>query len=198
MENKKIELELKKRIEKLKEEVEYQYQLTKSIVEDYGSELAGDVWDKYNAMNNEYRLLNLYFETSNRELKINLAKLVIENGNISEIKVNANKINYLIEFHPESILISGKYPYLGGNYNRKTEELTWKLRHTCKSPMGIDSNPDKDSILRNPCVACEFKGETNDGEVGIIYGNRDLTEIIKYSKKIENGIKTLFGTLFEE
>jgi|GEM_PF-4109753 len=195
MKNKKIELELKKRIEKLKEEVEYQYRLTESIIKDYGSELAGDVWDKYNAMKTEYELLKSSYNVQNT--KINLAKLVIENGNISEIKVNANKNNYSIKFNQESVLISGKYPYLGGHYNRKTEELTWELRHTCKSPRGIDSNPDKNSILRNPCVACEFKGETNDEEIGIIYGNRDLENIIKYSKEMENEFKTTLPKVFE-
>jgi len=191
MKNKKIELELKRRMEKLNEEVESQYQLTKSIIEDYGSELAGDIWDKYKNMEREYELLNKYFETSDKEIKINLEKLTIKNGNMSEMKVNANKNNYSVKFNSESIIILGEYPYIGGNYNRKAEELTWKLRHTCKSPTGMDSNPDKDSILRNPCIACKLNGETNDKEIGIIYGNKYLTEIISYSEKIEEEVKKL-------
>lgn len=198
MENKKIELELKKRIEKLKEEAEYQYEITESIVREYGSELAGDVWDKYNNMEREYNLLKAYFEISNKGIKINLAKLIIENGNISEIRVNANKNSYLIKFNSESISIFGTYPYLGGDYNKKTEELTWELRHTCRfHNNGLYSDPDSDSILRNPCMACRNKNKTKDEEIGRIYGNKDLEEIIEYSNKIENELRTILPKIFE-
>lgn len=195
MENKKFELELRERIEKLKKETEYQYQLTKRIIEDYGSELAGDVWNKYDNMKRECQLLKKYFEISDKELKLNLEKLILEKGNVSEIKVNADKTNYLIKFNPESILVLGAYPYLGGEYNRKSEKLTWKLRHTCRFPTGIDSYPNRDSILRNPCLACKFGEDTKDKERGIIYGNVDLERIIGYAKEVEIKSQKLFPFL---
>ena len=68
------------------------------------------------------------------------------------------------------------------------------MRHTCRFPTGIDSDPNRDSILRNPCIACELNGETRDKEFGIIYGNRDLEKIIEYVKEIE--VKSQISSLF--
>ena len=180
MENKKIKLELKERIAKLEREIEKEYESTKRIIETYGSELAGDVWDKYYKMQKECELLKSSFEVKNKKIK--LETLVMKDGRVSEMSINVHGANYLTKFNSEKIVISGASPYPGGEYNKKTSEITWELRHSCN--FSIFSRPT--SILENPCVACENKGKTTDKEIGHIYGNSDLIDIVEYSKKIEN------------